>query len=392
MNKENNSLFRYTLIIVFEGLITGVNIANISGVIPILQEQWEICDTLLGLIIGILMIGCYMGSLTVLRWGKKANKKHTLLLSATLLTISTLGCTLSANISSILIFRFLVGMGTGMIWVTTPVYISDVFSVRIKTTLLLYRHFAVAIGVLMAYITDYLLLGYNYNWRLMLGFAVLLSIIYSLLLLPPPFHHSVQTFSNNRIIPELGSNNIFIAGFLIRLPQLSVLSIIFIYMPSFFEMTGSEHDTALIQSVFVGIFNLLFTLLSTWLFSNVYNRKLLVWGNFGMILSLLYLMYTFAVPSANGIGFTIAICCYISCYTISFSSSVTENDIAYFPSMIISVLTVIIILLFPWLLNSLGGSIAFGTFAGFNFLIFLLAQFYISGIKADIIELETEKK
>lgn len=71
--------------------------------------------------------------------------------------------------------------------------------------------------------------------------------------------------------------------------------------PSIFEMTGVAGDIALVQSILVGVVNLLFTLIAVWLVDKVGRKILLLCGSLGMGISLLYLVYTFVVPAANGI-------------------------------------------------------------------------------------------
>lgn len=381
MKGHNSLLFRYTLIFVFEGLIIGVNITNVSGVISILQEQWEISDTTLGFIIGVLLFGCYIGGMITLKLDKRINKKHIALLSATLLIISPLGCALSTNISTMLVFRFLIGIGFGMIWEITPAYISDFFSFRIKNALLSYRHLAIALGILIAYIADYLLLEHSHNWRFMLGFTALFSIMYFLLLLLTLVPQSEQVFMNDVAMSKQENNRSVMEIFPTILPQLSFLLVFFIYTPIILEMTGSKYDTALILSEFIGIIYLLATLLSTCLYPTRYNRQRLIWGNIGMILSIFYLSYTFAISSISGMGLVIAIICYIICCVISFSFYVAKNNLIYFLFIVTNIFTPIIVLLFPWLLNKLGGSITFGILAGFNILTFSLMLFYIFRVK-----------
>jgi MFS family permease len=68
--------------------------------------------------------------------------------------------------------------------------------------------------------------------------------------------------------------------------QLSGINAILYFAPSIFEMTGLGAKAAMLQSVGIGVTNLVFTFVGLWLIDRLGRRTLLYLGSFGYILSL----------------------------------------------------------------------------------------------------------
>lgn len=190
---------------------------------------------------------------------------------------------------------------------------------------------------------------------------------------------------------------VFIGSILAALQQITGINVIINYAPSIFEMTGVAGDIALVQSILVGVVNLLFTLIAVWLVDKVGRKILLLCGSLGMGISLLYLVYTFVVPAANGIGALIAVLCYIGFFAASLAPLMWVVTSEIYPSRIrgtamslstgISWLcTFLTVQFFPWILNNLGGSVAFGIFAVFSIAAFAFILFCVPETKGKSLE------
>jgi len=68
--------------------------------------------------------------------------------------------------------------------------------------------------------------------------------------------------------------------------QLSGINAILYFAPRIFELTGLEKKAALLQSVGIGVTNLIFTFVGLWLIDRLGRRTLLYIGSFGYITSL----------------------------------------------------------------------------------------------------------
>ena len=68
--------------------------------------------------------------------------------------------------------------------------------------------------------------------------------------------------------------------------QLSGINAVLYFAPRIFELTGLGENAALLQSVGIGITNLIFTFVGLWLIDRLGRRTLLYIGSFGYIVSL----------------------------------------------------------------------------------------------------------
>lgn len=438
MIKRNNQyLFLYTFITVFGGLIVGLNMAGISGAVPFIQSRFNLDDMLLGAVVGILTVGCLFGALSGGRLSDRFGRKNVMFLSAVLFVISSLGCALSPSMYSLMGFRFLSGLGVGMISTVAPVYISEISPARLRGTLVSYNQLAVVVGILIAYIVDYILIGFENNWRLMLGMPFIFSIVYLLLLTVLPesprwFYIQGKGEKAKQVILKLNLEDkeaanvltgektenrkvkvkelfrgrlakvVLIGSLLAALQQITGINVIINYAPAIFEMTGVGGDMALVQSIYVGVVNLLFTLVAVWLVDKVGRKILLLCGSLGMALSLLYLVYTFISPSANGVGSLIAVLFYIGFFAASLAPVMWVVTSEIYPSRIrgtamsvstgISWLcTFLTVQFFPWILNNMGGTVAFGIFLAFSLIAFVFIFIYVPETKGKSLE-EIEKE
>jgi MFS transporter, SP family, arabinose:H+ symporter len=79
---------------------------------------------------------------------------------------------------------------------------------------------------------------------------------------------------------------ILLAFFIAFFNQLSGINAVLYFAPRIFEMTGLGAKAALLQSVGIGVTNLIFTFVGLWLIDRMGRRTLLYIGSFGYIISL----------------------------------------------------------------------------------------------------------
>src|SRR5690606_32938131 len=118
---------------------------------------------------------------------------------------------------------------------------------------------------------------------------------------------------------------ILLAFFIAFFNQLSGINAILYFAPRIFEMAGLAAETALLQSIGIGITNLIFTFIGLWLIDRLGRRSLLYIGSFGYIISLglttwpfssgnfgMVPVYIFAFIAAHAIGQGAVIWVFIS--------------------------------------------------------------------------------
>jgi sugar porter (SP) family MFS transporter len=222
--------------------------------------------------------------------------------------------------------RFLGGIAIGISTVASPLYIAEIAPPEHRGRLAGMFQFNIVFGILVAFLSNYLLarIGES-SWRWMLGIMAVPSILYTLACLAIP--ESPRWLIGRRgdraagagvlrlIYPaaspdEIGSKvdeiaavshdrvsaghfwsmrlktPILLAFFIAFFNQLSGINAVLYFAPRIFELTGLGAKAALLQSVGIGLTNLIFTFVGLWLIDRLGRKQLLTIGSFGYIASL----------------------------------------------------------------------------------------------------------
>jgi sugar porter (SP) family MFS transporter len=186
--------------------------------------------------------------------------------------------------------------------------------------------FNIVFGILVAFVSNSVLAGFGDNsWRWMLGIMAVPSVLYTLacfiipesprwllsrkgdraggiavlkLITPSASALELEASANamtaasaeTRAARGFWSSGmktpILIAILVAFFNQLSGINAILYFAPRIFELTGLGQKAALLQSVGIGITNLIFTFVGLWLIDRLGRRTLLYIGSFGYIASL----------------------------------------------------------------------------------------------------------
>jgi sugar porter (SP) family MFS transporter len=188
--------------------------------------------------------------------------------------------------------------------------------------------FNIVFGILVSFASNALIakLGGDQAWRWMLGIAAVPSLVYTLLcfalpesprwliarkgdraaglevlkLIEPAMPQGKLEAHADEILAASRSERSSGAGFWtrqLRLPimlafliaffnQLSGINAVLYFAPRIFELTGLGQQAALLQSIGIGVTNLVFTFVGLWLIDRLGRRTLLYIGSIGYIVSL----------------------------------------------------------------------------------------------------------
>jgi SP family arabinose:H+ symporter-like MFS transporter len=310
------------------GFLFGFDTVVISGAEQTIQKLWGLSSTLHGLVMGSALYGTVVGSLIGGWPTDKFGRKKTLLSIGVLYVISALGCAFANNVELFVIARLIGGLGIGMSTVAAPLYISEIAPANYRGRLAGMFQFNIVFGILVAFASNAVLakIGGANAWRLMLGIAALPSLIYAVMCLGLP--ESPRWLIGRKgdraaglgvlklIAPEKSDAQLsaqadeiqfaarsektaatsfwsrrlrvpILLAFLIAFfNQLSGINAILYFAPRIFEMTGLGQNAAMLQSIGIGVTNLLFTFVGLWLIDRLGRRTLLYLGSFGYIASL----------------------------------------------------------------------------------------------------------
>ena len=155
--------------------------------------------------------------------------------------------------------------------------------------------------------------------------------------------------------------------------QITGINAIIYYAPEIFKSIGFGAESALLQTVIIGLVNTIFTFVAIWLIDIAGRKSLLLWGVSGMILSLFAIGLCYHFNFTNGPWLLIFIMCYIA----SFASSLgpipwviiseifptkTRGIAMSFATVVLWIGVVLITQLTPLMLKFIGGAITFWIF------------------------------
>jgi len=308
------------------GFLFGFDTVVISGAEQTIQSLWELSPGMHGFAMGSALYGTVLGSLLggwpTDRFGRKA----TLLCIGVLYIASAVGCGYAWNVGAFIAARFVGGLGIGISTVAAPLYISEIAPPAYRGRLAGMFQFNIVFGIIVAFVSNYFLKDVGQNaWRWMLGVAAFPSLLYTgmcffipesprwllgrkrdraagirvLQLIEPEAPRATIEAEAEEILAA-SSEQVTAARFWtkrLRVPivlavliaffnQLSGINAVLYFAPRIFELTGLGAKAALLQSVGIGVTNLLFTFVGLWLIDRLGRRTLLYIGSVGYVLSL----------------------------------------------------------------------------------------------------------
>ena len=187
--RPNLNLMKATLTGALGGLLFGFDTVVISGIIDSVVKLYGLSDYGKGWTVAIALIGTVVGSFSAGVVGHKLGSRETLRLTAVLYIVSALGSALAWNWPSLMIFRFIGGLGIGASSVLGPVYIAELAPAKWRGRLVGAFQFNVVFGILVAYTSNYLIrllhLGAT-EWRWQVGVAAVPALGFLILLFGIP--------------------------------------------------------------------------------------------------------------------------------------------------------------------------------------------------------------
>ena len=321
-------IFLWSVTSAMAGFLFGFDTVVISGAEQTIQSLWDLSPAMHGLALGSALYGTVLGSLLGGWPTDRFGRKPTLLFIGVLYILSAVGCGFAGNAATFIAARFIGGVGIGISTVTAPLYISEIAPPAYRGRLAGMFQFNIVFGIVLAFGSNAIIarLAGEDAWRWMLGIAAVPSVIYTIMCFGIPESPRWLIGCKGDRKKAMGVLRLISPGssedelekqadeiqeasraekqaasrfwtWRLRLPislafliaffnQLSGINAILYFAPRIFEMTGLGPQAALLQSVGIGITNLIFTFVGLWLIDRVGRRTLLYIGSYGYIVSL----------------------------------------------------------------------------------------------------------
>jgi sugar porter (SP) family MFS transporter len=169
------------------GFLFGFDTAVINGVLLLLRRQFTLSDLQTEMAASSLLLGCLLGAAGASMIGDRYGRKLSLIFSALLFALSSVGAAVANSVTVFSMARLLGGLAIGLASVLTPVYIAEISPSKSRGTLVSLNQLAIVVGILAAYLVNWQLarLGES-SWRWMLAAAAVPSVAFfcGLLVIP----------------------------------------------------------------------------------------------------------------------------------------------------------------------------------------------------------------
>lgn len=347
-------IFFWSITSALAGFLFGFDTVVISGAEKTIQKLWALSDVMHGVVTGSALYGTVLGSLIGGWVTDRLGRKATLLWIGVLYVISAIGCAFAADAFMFIAARMIGGLGIGISTVAAPLYISEIAPPAHRGRLAGMFQFNIVFGIIVAFLSNFLLQGVGENaWRWMIGVAAFPSIAYTLMcfalpesprwlltrkgdreqglavmrLIEPEAPQAALESQANEIVAASSGQKasghfwtwrlripIMLAFLIAFFNQLSGINAILYFAPRIFELTGVGEKNALLQSVGIGVTNLIFTFIGLALIDRLGRRTLLYIGSFGYITSLGLLAWAFFTKHYSIVP--ACICAFIAAHAV----------------------------------------------------------------------------
>ena len=300
----------------------------------------DTADLIKGFLISSALIGCVIGGASAGFISKSLGRKNGLMIAAIAFLLSAIGAWRPEAFNffgvkdaySFVIYRIVGGIGVGIASMISPMYIAEIAPAGVRGRLVSFNQFAIIFGMLLIYFVNYFIAQQGSEqwlitegWRWMFFSGVIPAGIFFLLLFFVPetprylamrgndqkalqvlkkisgdadaqrILEEIKSTTHQRNIPWLsyGFFVIFIGILLSVFQQFVGINVVLYYAGNIFRNMGSSTDASLLQTIIVGIVNLIFTVLAIVTVDKFGRKPLMIIGSIGMAVSMIALGFSF---------------------------------------------------------------------------------------------------
>ena len=336
---KGNIIF-WAIVSALAGFLFGFDTVVISGAEKTIQDLWKLSPTVHGIVMAAALYGTVIGAIFGGIPANRLGRRKTLICIGALYFVSAVWSAFATGVCTLTLARFLGGLGIGISTVAAPLYISEIAPPKHRGVLAGMFQFNIVFGIIVAYLSNYLFGGIGETaWRWMLGVEAVPALAYWALCFIIPesprwliLHgdkaggmnvlrmlqpnaseaevqgladeiessgHDRKTGNAGSILLKKFRVPLLLAFMIAFFNQLSGINAILYFAPRIFELTGLGTKAALLQSVGIGITNLVFTFIGLALIDRLGRKTLLYIGSFGYIIALGLTSWAFASETFN---------------------------------------------------------------------------------------------
>src|SRR3954451_18433928 len=316
------------------GILFGYDTGVISGAILFIQKDFALSSFLQGAVVAALLLGAMVGSAVAGPLTDRLGRRNLIIAAAVTFTVGALGAAASPGAGALVAARFVIGLAVGTAALVVPLYLSETAPTAIRGAVASLNQMMIVVGILLAYIVNGVLASSG-DWRLMLGLAVVPSLILlvGMFFMPETPRHLVRSGEEEEareVLDDLREDDddpereireireveqdeqggglreltakwvrpaLLVAIGLAVFQQLVGINTIIYYAPTTLTNVGYSDQSAIYANIVIGVLNVAMTVLAIRLVDRVGRKPLLLAGLAGMVTSLLVLGVSLAVMS-----------------------------------------------------------------------------------------------
>ena len=404
------------LIVALSGFLMGFDGSLFTGAVGFIKTEFALNAFEVGWAVTSMAVAATVAIFVSGPLADRFGRRTMLRVATGIFVVSSLLGALAENFTTLIIARLLSGFGVGAVLITAPMYIAEISPSAWRGRMVSSNQLFIVLGGLLAYVSNYLIIrlggGADWNWRWMLGIGVAPAIPYFFALFAVPEsprwlamhgqlpkarrvlarlagteradheleavlesleHEAARTKPALREILDPALRNVLVIGLLIGvLQQITGINSVLAYAVVIFERAGAGADASFMQTVFVGLVNVVFTMLALLLIDRVGRRPLLMYGCFGIGAFMLLASYGFQVEdeALSSTLVLVGILGFIASFAFSLGPGMWVLFSEIFPNrvrglaiscvgFVNSTVCVFVQFVFPWELENLGSSQTF---------------------------------
>jgi MFS transporter, SP family, xylose:H+ symportor len=379
MQRATSLVTGLTFVATLGGLLFGYDTAVISGAVSSIDANFidplHLSETarssLSGWTVSSALFGCIIGALIAGWIANALGRKGGLLVAGALFLISALGSAYPEiglgpigamgpkALTPFILYRILCGVGVGIASMLSPLYIAEIAPSQIRGRLVSFNQLAIVLGMLLVYFVNWAIASRGDDewirttgWRLMLASEAIPALLFLVLLLRVPdtprwlvmkgrsekalgvltrlvgfdeARATVAEIEGTLIVrtPAAGARLfafgrlVIVAGIMLSLFQQFVgINAVLYYAPLMFKNMGSATNTALWQTIIVGLANVIFTVVAILTVDRLGRKPLLIGGALVMAVAMITLGFLFQAKAVGTLAL-IAVVVYIAGFALS---------------------------------------------------------------------------
>jgi sugar porter (SP) family MFS transporter len=332
----NGMLLRISFIAAIGGLLFGFDTGVISGALLFLKKDLHANSVAQEWIVSVLLLGAILGAVISGYLADKLSRKRTKVISGCVYVIGAVGCAFAVSVPMLVAFRFVLGLSVGTASFVAPLYIAEVAPPRVRGGLVSFNQLMLTVGILLAYLVNFAFTNVPEGWRWMLGVGAIPGAALAIGMLTVP-HTPRWLMQQGReddaraVLEKLRSSDphadidqeiedikkakdqerstkvrdllkpeirplLWIGIGLAVFQQFVGINTVIYYAPTILAKTGLTDSASITQTIFVGVTNVVFTIVAVLLLDRVGRRRLLLIGTVGLTVSIIFLGVFFASP------------------------------------------------------------------------------------------------